>query len=133
MHAGSIVAVAVSGMLVTGSTAHAQQILAAGSIYGGPAQSRAVCYVYNAGTTTLSLSGLQITSQAGDALTLVVNECAARGATITPGAACGFAADIATNQAYSCKALVAPSKTNARGVLEVRDLGGRPLQNVQLR
>ena len=51
--------------------ANAQQILSAGTIYGGPALPRAVCYIYNSGTTTLRLAGTQLADQNGTVQPLV--------------------------------------------------------------
>jgi ABC-type uncharacterized transport system permease subunit len=117
--------------LATGSTAHAQQVLSAGGIFGGPAQVRAVCYFHNSGTTTLGLSGLQITNQLGVALPLAVNECGT--GTLLPGRTCGIAANVPNNAVHNCRALVSPRKTDARGILEARDSGQRVLTNVELR
>jgi hypothetical protein len=107
---------ALAALLGMATTAHAQQILSGGTLYGGPAQVRAVCYIYNSGTTSLQ--------------PLAVNQC---GSTLLAGQACGIAANIAGNQVYSCKTVVSPNKANARGILEVRDSGQRTLQNVELR
>jgi hypothetical protein len=127
MRSGLIAAVSV---LCMATTAHAAQLLSAGTIYGGPAQTRAVCYIYNSGTTPLFLSGTQLADQNGTVQPLVVNQC---GATLSPGTACGIAAVAAGNTVYSCKTMVAPGKATARGILEVRDAAQRTLQNVELR
>jgi hypothetical protein len=118
-------------VLATGPTVHAQQVLSAGGIFGGPAQVRAVCYFHNSGATTLGLSGLQITNQLGAALPLAVNECGA--GTLLPGRTCGIAANVPNNAVHNCRALVSPGKGNARGILEVRDSGQRTLANIELR
>lgn len=118
-------------VLATGATVNAQQILSAGGLYGGPAQTRVVCYFHNAGSTTLTLSGLRLSNQAGAILPFVVNECGA--GTLLPGRTCGIAADVPNNTVQNCRALVSPGKGNARGILEVRDSSQRPLQNVELR
>jgi hypothetical protein len=127
MRSGLIAAMLVLGI---GTTAHAQQILSAGPLFGGPSQARAVCYIYNSGTTPLGLSGTQIASQFGVVQTLVVNQC---GAALAPGQACGIAADIANNLPYTCKTVVSPNKSTARGVLEVRNSSQVSLTNVELR
>jgi hypothetical protein len=49
-----------------------------------------------------------------------------------PGRICQVTVNI-TNLPYSCRAVVAPGKAAVRGMLEVRDADGVPLQNVQLR
>ena len=125
-----LVSVAVAALLSMGTNAHAQQILAAGSIYGGPAQVRAVCYFYNAGTAPVTLSSPLITDQTGTVVPLVVNQC---GASLAAGTACGIAGDIANNAVYSCRTVVTPDATNVRGILEVRDSNQIPLLNIQLR
>src|SRR5918997_6777396 len=122
---------AAAVVLATGSTVHAQQVLSAGGIFGGPAQVRAVCYFHNSGTATLGLSGLQITNQNGTVLPLVVNECGA--GSLPPGRTCGIAANVPNNAVHNCRALVSPGKGNARGILEVRDSTQRTLVNVELR
>lgn len=123
--------VALAGIFAMGATAaHAQQILSAGTIYGGPDQAVAVCYFYNSGGSSLGLSGTQLADQNGTPSTLTVNQC---GATLPAGQACGIAANIANNTVYSCKTTVSPNKTNARGILEVRDISQKTLQNIELR
>jgi hypothetical protein len=125
-----LVAVAVAAFLAMGTNAHAQQLLAAGSLYGGPAQVRAVCYFYNAGTLPVSLLTPQITDQNGTFVPLVINQC---GASLAAGTVCGIAGNIANNSTYSCSTYVAPDATTVRGILEVRDSNQNPLLNIQLR
>ena len=120
----------LSVLLSMATAAQAADILSAGTIYGGPAQAKAVCYFYNSGTSTLGLSGTQLADANGTVLTLAVNQC---GATLGAGQACGIAADIAGNQVYSCKTVITPNKKNARGILEVRNSSQVTLQNIELR
>jgi hypothetical protein len=133
MRSALLLATAIMGM---GSAAHAQQILAAGSIFGGPAQVRAVCYFYNAGLAAVTLTDSEISDENGTVLPLAVDQCHATGAAGTAlgaGKACGIAADIANNSPYNCQVSVSPNKTNVRGILEVRDSNQVPLKNVELR
>ena len=116
--------------LALGSAAHAQQILSAGTIYGGPAQTTVVCYIYNSGSTAVSLAGTRITDQVGNTQALTVNQC---GASLAAGQACGIAANAAGNTVYACRTVVSPNKANARGILEVRNGSQVTLQNVELR
>jgi hypothetical protein len=128
MRSALLLAVSIMGM---GSAAQAQQVLAAGSLYGGPAQVRAVCYFYNASPTAeVTLSRSEITDENGTVMPLAVDQC---GVGLAAGRACGIAADIANNSPYNCQTSVSPNKTNVRGVLEVRDSGQVPLKNVELR
>ena len=57
------------------ANAGAQEILAGGSLFASPAQNTAVCYVYNAGTTSLTLSGAKLSNFAGTTLALNINTC----------------------------------------------------------
>lgn len=125
MRSSLMVAILVLGV---GTTAHAQQILAGGPLFGSLSQSHAVCYIYNAGKTTLRLSGTQIADQSGTVQELVFNSC---GATLPPGRACEINASI-SGRPYTCKTVVSPNKSTARGVLEIRS-GQDSLTNVELR
>lgn len=116
--------------LVLATTAQAQQILSAGTIYGGPAQARVVCYFYNSGTSAVSLAGTRITDHLGNVQVLAINQC---GANLPAGQSCGIAANAAGNTPYACRTVVSPNKTNTRGILEVRNSSQVTLQNVELR
>jgi hypothetical protein len=120
----------IGAMLCASTAGYAGSILAAGSIYGGPSQVRAVCYIYNAGKTPVTLSGPEITNQNGVQQTLVINQC---GTTLSAGITCGVAANIANNSTYSCKATLGAHAANVRGILEVRDVDQNVLQNIELR
>ncbi len=127
MRAG-LMATAMS--LVLATTAHAQQVLSAGTIYGGPAQTRVVCYIYNSGGAAVNLAGTRLTDQTGAVQPLVVNQC---GAVLAAGQACGIAAVAAGNTVYACRTVVSPNKSTTRGILEVRNVNQVTLQNVELR
>ena len=47
-------------LLGMATVVHADEILAAGSLFGGLTQTRAVCVFYNAGNTDLTLRGFQM-------------------------------------------------------------------------
>ena len=114
------------------ANAGAQEILAGGSLFASPAQNTAVCYVYNAGTTSLTLSGAKLSNFAGTTLALNINTCTGA---LAAGKSCTFAALNIVADPINCKVVVAPKKTNARGVLELRN-GNAPgisLTNVELR
>jgi hypothetical protein len=109
--------------------AQAQAILSAGALYGGPSQNRAVCYLYNSGTSSLTVSAPQITDPGGAAVGLTSNGC---GTTLRPGRSCAITANVSSSFAYNCRFGVSPSKTNARGVFEMRNFSTH-LANVELR
>ena len=54
---------AITAMLLGLNTAVHADILAAGAIYGGPTQSTAACYIFNAGTGPVAVLSNQILRQ----------------------------------------------------------------------
>ncbi|HEX9904439.1 MAG TPA: hypothetical protein VGA77_05690 [Propylenella sp.] len=111
--------------------AQADDILAAGLLYGGPDQAAAACAFYNAGTTAVTVKKSKIVDQTG-AKPSQNNSCnddpplaAGRGCTIT--------AQIGTGSGYSCRAVVSPNKKNARGVLTIFNGSTDPLVSMELR
>jgi len=110
--------------------AHAAE-LAGGPIDGGFAQRTAVCYFFNAGTTSVTLANPRILNLNGSAVSLTVNECGS--GTLGVFKSCGVAATVSNSTIYSCKVTVTPSKQNVRGILEMRTSGQLTLQNVELR
>src|SRR3954447_15978205 len=85
-------------LLGIGTAAHADEILAAGSLFGGLSQTRAVCVFYNAGNTDLTLRGFQITDQFGTPQTLIINQCGVPPSTLSSRDTCGIAADAEGNR-----------------------------------
>ena len=124
---------AVTCLMSVHATARAAETLAAGSLFGSLAQTRAVCVFYNAGTTDVTLAQFQITDQFGTPQTLVINQCGTSPSTLTPRDTCGIAADAVGNRSYSCRVRVVPDKTNVRAVLDLRDTNQNVLSNVELR
>ncbi len=105
------------------------QILAAGSLYGGPLQTRAVCYIFNAGPSA-NVVGIDIYDQNGVPVRKVIDQC---GGSLAFAQSCGVAGDIANNSSYSCIAQVLPNKSEVRGILEVRDANQNSLTNIEMR
>jgi hypothetical protein len=105
------------------------QILAAGSLYGGPTQTRAVCYIFNAGPSA-NVVGIDIYDQNGVPVPKVIDQC---GGPLAFGQSCGVAGDITNNSSYSCIAQVRPNKSEVRGILEVRDANQNSLTNIEMR
>lgn len=116
-------------LLSLGGAAHAADVLAAGGLFGGPAQRSVVCFVYNGGTANVTITTPRIYQQGGFSLPLTSNTC---GSTLTPGAICRVQA-VADNLPYSCRTTVSPDKANVRGMLEVRDVNDAVLHNIGLR
>ena len=133
MRTGITVLATISAIVGPGTIAHADDILAAGSLFGSTAQSRAVCVFYNAGNTNVTLRGFQITDPSGTSQTLIINQCGTSPAALGPRTACGIAAAASNNTSYSCRVRIVPDKTNVRGVLDMRDTDQNVLATVDLR
>jgi hypothetical protein len=114
--------------LITMGTAANAATLAAGAIFGGPTQNTAVCYLYNAGGSPVSVSGSQIVQQFIGPVPLTVNQC---GASLVAGGICGIAANAVNNAPYACKFVISDGVA-VRGTLEIRS-GLTVLKNAELR
>lgn len=128
---GCLAAAACLGLVGFGSHAQAD-VLAAGALFGGTGQTEAVCYVYNAGRTSVRLKGFKITDLDGAKLPITTGECTTSPFTLAAGKACGIAVS-ATSGAMNCRVVVTPSKVDVRGVFEVRASGGVVLHNTPMR
>ena len=104
-------------------------ILAAGAAYGGPTQTSAVCYVFNAGPGPVSITSNLIIREPNVSLVLSFDTCGV----LAAGASCGTAVPIVNNLAHSCRMIVSPSGADVRGSFELRDSSGRVLNNLELR
>jgi hypothetical protein len=124
-------ACAAIGLMFLTSAAYADDILAGGPLFGSPSQKTAVCFVYNGGTTNVTLAVPRILQPGGFPLPLTSNTCRT---TLAPGQICQVTAVI-DNLQYSCLTRIGPSKANVHGMLEVRDQNPFQviLQNTELR
>jgi hypothetical protein len=128
----AILAVALTTM--PGLTAQAEWLASSGA-YGGPTQTRAVCYFSNVGqdTSLVLENGPGIYDADGKPQILAIDQCRLIfNRVISPKRHCGIAADIANDASYSCRTKV-DDKTEARGTLEFRDSGENVLRTIQLR
>ena len=106
------------------------EILAAGASYGGPTQTLAVCYVFNAGPGPVSITSNLIIREPNVSLVLQFDSCGV----LAAGASCAIAAPIANNAAHSCRMIVSPSGADVRGSFELRESSlGRVLNSLELR
>jgi hypothetical protein len=118
---------AVFFLIGWGSVAQAD-ILAGGAAYGGPTQYTGVCYLYNAGGGSVTVSSIHIYDEVGNAYITLSDSCT----TILAGRTCRTVSRIFDGNAYSCKAVVS-SKANVRGRLELRKSDGTYLTHQELR
>ena len=110
-------------LLGTGIVAHSGD-LSTGAIYGSPAQTRAVCYVFNARQVPLTINSIKIFQQFGGGTPLPTNgnDClTVFNNILPPGEMCGFGAAINNDRGHSCIVDVQGSVARVRGVLEIRD------------
>ncbi len=119
--------VCVLGLAVT---AHAD-ILAAGTLYGGPTQNIAACYLFNAGTgpVTIVTNQIFVEGQPATSLALASDSC---GVSLAPNSSCTIQAFIANLAVHACKFVLSPSAAGVRGGFEIR-AGNGVLQSVDLR
>jgi hypothetical protein len=103
--------------------------LAGGAIYGGPTQTTAVCYLFNAGNSTVSVSGSEIVRQNTGPVPLAQNNCG----TLAAGGICAILANVGNVGSDACKFVISPDGAAVRGTLEIRNSGSTVLQNEELR
>ena len=103
--------------------------LASGPVYGGPSQNRVACQVFNAGNTPITFVSTRISSQFNASVPLTFNNC---GASLAPNRICTFQAT-ASDQAFSCKALINEAKTNVRGTMAALNSSNDALSEADLR
>jgi hypothetical protein len=109
---------------------HAAAVLATGGVYGGPSQKYVYCYVFNAGSKTLTFSTDRyygILNQSGQAVSPWT------ATSIAPNKTLAIGASIANNTTYACRIGLVQAKTNARGTLDIRDVNQNVLVNSPLR
>ena len=104
-------------------------ILAAGASYGGPGQTSAACFLFNAGTGPVSVTSNLIIREPNVSLVLTFDSCGV----LAAGASCAIAVPIVFNLGHSCRMIVSPSGADVRGSFELRDSSGRVLNNLELR
>jgi hypothetical protein len=104
------------------------ELLATGSLYGGGSQTQAVCYLFNAGAASVSITINQIVREDGVVQTLTADTCT----TLAAGRTCVILANIVNTLSHSCKMVVVPSAADVRGVFDIRQ-GTSVLQTMPLR
>ena len=130
-----LVAVAVAAI---GSIAYAQQPISTSTIMGmvsGPAGERtAVCYLYNGGSTPITIVSKQLTPEYVNGIGNVVYD-SCYGA-IQANSICAVQAiiqEVSPGLAIACRMTVQGSSSNLRGVVQVRDLNNNVTGQVELR
>jgi hypothetical protein len=137
------IALVASLALLISNAAHAD-ILATGGVYGGPNTSVVACYLFNAGTASITISTAQIVGELGPTYSgkpivpgagFDFNSCGIFPAILPAGATCGVATDNGSNQAWSCNFGMKGTGTaiNTRGVMDIRASDSTVLINSNLR
>jgi hypothetical protein len=120
----------VLATLITMWTSANATTLASGASFGGPTQNNAICYIFNAGSSPVTIVGtVQIISQFSGVLPLSFNGC---GTTLARGAICNVNANIANSNPHACKVVIDPDGGLVRGNLSIR-AGSTVLQNTDFR
>ena len=131
-----LTAAAAVALTLTGPARAADDFLAAGATYGGPAQKTVVCYFTNLDDSVVKIKQFRIVNQAGQTLSPSVDNCTSRGGVLPAFGTCGIAATLADDNEgfHACRTLVSvANKPKLRGTLEIRDanqgiLNSLPLQ-----
>ena len=115
---------------LTMGTAAQATILAAGAAFGGPTQAYAVCYLYNASNTFVTVSGAEISQQNLGPVRITSNSCLQ--GLFGVRSICAFTAPIVDNAAHACQVTI-PDGADIRGTFEIENSDGTVLHSVQLR
>lgn len=108
--------VLVAGLVAAPVASHASELLATGPIYGGSTQAVGVCYLYNSGSSSVTLSSAAIDDQNGGNVT-ATSTC---GATLAGGASCALSATFSSLEAHFCTVTASAVKA-LRGFLDIRN------------
>ena len=88
-----------------------------------------MCYIFNGGTTNLTVTKVDIIKEPfGEIVPVVTQNC--NGGVFTPGRICRTVSNISNANVVSCRATLSP-KGNA--LMEIRTSGSAPLNNRDLR
>ena len=110
----------VLAALITMGTAANATTLASGPNFGGATQNNAICYIFNAGSSPVTIVGtVEIISQFSGVLPLSFNGCGTN-STLARGAICNVNANIANNNPHACKVVITPDGGLVRGNLSIR-------------
>lgn len=99
-----------------------------GVLYGGPNQSQAVCYLFNAGDVPVTITK-SFVPEYGTAPNIIYDSC---GTLVAAGKVCAFAAIIPAIGGNACKVTTPALTPTLTGSLEIRDVNQWILNNVRL-
>ncbi len=119
---------AACAAVIAGATPAAAETLSSPPIFGGFRQTAVVCYLFNAGTSAITISKLVIYTESG-AIAGQTGTCPAK---LQPNKTCQLAPVVVSNTAHICKVTLS-DKANARGSVEVRDANSNILARADLR
>jgi hypothetical protein len=122
----------VAAVFLAPFSSFASDDIMAGVAYGGPQQTQAVCYLFNAGDSSLSIRSKSLIPEPPFGTTpfpLTYDTC---GPSLAAGGVCAFVAQLTFNGGTACKVTISNSK-DVRGALEIRNSSNGILNNVELR
>jgi hypothetical protein len=112
-------------ILVGCGTAHAATLAGVG--YGGTSQGWATCYLFNTGSTAVSITSKGFVREFdASSPTLAYDGC---GTSIAAGFVCAFQAPIDSIAGYACKVTLGSGAANVRGELELRSTSNSTILN----
>jgi hypothetical protein len=117
----------ILGLLLLAGThpsAQADFVLAAGGVWGGSAQHKAYCYIFNAAAAkSVSVVSTEIIHENGAPIALSDNTCKSGTdpSQLNAKRTCFFAAGIQSNATYACRAVIGGKKAPIRGTMDIRD------------
>ena len=129
----TIIAAGAFALFGIAAPAHAD-ILASGPAYGGPAQSVAVCYVYNPSNVNVTISSIRIVTEPfGGVLPVVSNNCtpSSGAGLLAPGRTCRTVSNTGSN-VIACRVDLV-SQPNARASFEIRSSNSTILNTREVR
>jgi hypothetical protein len=110
-------------LTVLAANAHAAAVFASGKVYGGASQNDVVCYIFNSGSTPVTIFSVAINDESGNQ-TATSSTCNPDGTPLAAGTGCLIAAaSISSTSAYDC-VITATNSDGLRGSLEIRDPNG---------
>ena len=108
---------AAAALLIALGGAAKADILTAGPVYAGTAQSggRVFCWLFNTGTGDVTIPTRQIFNSLKDSVALVGDTC---GVSLASGRSCGYFANAGTGT-YTCRAIAEGVEPMVSGTLQI--------------
>jgi hypothetical protein len=104
----------------------------AGGLWGGRTQTEVVCYLFNVGPGSVTVSVKEVWRIDSTALKVDLNNNTCNNG-IKPNSGCIIGAYVPDGSAHACKFVVSPSAATIVGSMDARDVNQNILATVELR